>query len=210
MKRIVLFGAPGCGKGTQGDLVEEKFGYKKISTGDLVRAEIKSGSETGAQIKAIAEKGGLVSDDIIIGMVEKRVQQDDITDGYIMDGFPRTLDQAKALSNIDVENEIAIFLNVDEDAVVERLVSRLTCKNCGAIFNTKNKPPKKENTCDDCGGPLERRKDDNEETIRSRMAVYREQTEPVITYYREQGSLNEINANRPVQEIFNEIQGILK
>jgi len=124
MLRIVLFGAPGSGKGTQGDLLEEKFGYKKISTGDLIRAEVKSESGIGKRVKTIMEKGELVSDDIIIEMVKNRVKQDDITVGYTMDGFPRTLDQAKALSKIPVERETAIFLDVDEDAVVERLVSR--------------------------------------------------------------------------------------
>lgn len=210
MVRIVLFGAPGSGKGTQGDLLEDKYDYKKISTGDLIRGEIKAGSEIGKKVTAITEKGELVSDDIIIEMVKNRVKQEDITVGYTMDGFPRTLDQAKALSKIPVEREIAIFLDVDEDAVVERLVSRLTCKSCGAIFNIKNKPPKKEGVCDECGGQLERRKDDNEETIRNRIAVYREQTEPAVNYYRENSTLFEVNASGTVAEIFAKIEEIVK
>lgn len=209
MHRIVLFGAPGSGKGTQGDLLEEKFGYKKISTGDLIRAEVKEGSAIGKKVKNIMEKGELVSDDIIIEMVKNRVKQDDITVGYTMDGFPRTLDQAKALSKLPVEQETAIFLDVDEDAVVERLVSRLTCKNCGAIFNIKNKPPKQEDTCDECGGQLERRKDDNEETIRNRISVYRAQTEPAVKYYRENSTLYEVNAAGTVEEIFSKLEEIV-
>ena len=209
MLRIVLFGAPGSGKGTQGDLLEEKFGYKKISTGDLIRAEVKAESGIGKRVKTIMEKGELVSDDIIIEMVKNRVKQDDITVGYTMDGFPRTLDQAKALSKIPVERETAIFLDVDEDAVVERLVSRLTCKNCGAIFNIKNKPPKKEGTCNECGGPLERRKDDNEETIRNRIAVYRTQTEPAVKYYRENSTFHEVNAAGTAEEIFSKLEEIV-
>ncbi|MCK4764004.1 MAG: adenylate kinase [Candidatus Aminicenantes bacterium] len=210
MIRLVLFGAPGCGKGTQGDLLEEKYGYKKISTGDLIRAEVKAGSETGRKVKAIMEKGELVSDEIIIEMVKNRVKQDDITLGYTMDGFPRTLEQAKALSNIPVERETAIFLKVDEEAVVERLVSRLTCKNCSAIFNTKNKAPQKEGLCDECGGKLERRKDDNEETIRSRIAVYKEQTEPAVKYYRENSTLYEVDAAGTPAEIFAKLEEIVK
>lgn len=210
MIRLVLFGAPGCGKGTQGDLLEEKFGYKKISTGDLIRAEVKAGSGIGKKVKSIMEKGELVSDDIIIDMVKNRVKKDDISVGYTMDGFPRTLEQAKALSKITVDQEIAIFLKVDEEAVVERLVSRLTCKNCSAIFNTKNKAPIKEGLCDECGGKLERRKDDNEETIRSRIAVYKEQTEPALRYYRENSALYEVDAGGTVAEIFAKLEEIVK
>lgn len=209
MLRIVLFGAPGSGKGTQGDLLEKKFGYKKISTGDLIRAEVKAESDIGKKVKAIMEKGELVSDETIIEMVKTRVKHNDITAGYTMDGFPRTLEQARALSKIPVDREIAVFLYVDEDAVVERLVSRLTCKNCGAIFNTKNKPPKKEGACDECGGQLERRKDDNEETIRNRIAVYRTQTEPAVKYYRENSTLYEVNATGTVEEIFSKLEEIV-
>lgn len=210
MIRIVLFGAPGSGKGTQGDLLEDKYGYKKISTGDLIRAEVKAGSNIGNKVKTIMEKGELVSDEIIIEMVKNRVKQDDITVGYTMDGFPRTLDQAIALSKIPVEQEVAVFLDVNENAVVERLVSRLTCKSCGAIFNIKNKPPKQEGTCDECGGQLERRKDDNEETIRNRIAVYREQTEPAVKYYRENSTLYEVDADGTVNEIFSRLEEIVK
>lgn len=210
MVRIILFGAPGSGKGTQGDLLEERYGYKKVSTGDLVRAEVKAQSELGKTIKAIMDKGDLVSDDIIIKMVKNRVEQRDISTGYIMDGFPRTLDQAKELSQLGVDREIVIFLKVDEDAVVERLVSRLTCRNCGGIFNIKNKPPKREGICDECGGKLERRKDDNEETIRNRISVYKEQTEPVIGYYRNRGLLYEVDADRTVDEIFADIKRIIE
>ncbi len=209
MVRVVLFGAPGSGKGTQADLIEEKFGFKKISTGDLIRAEVKDETQIGKTVKGILARGELVSDDIIIGMVKNRVKQKDIAAGYIMDGFPRTIDQARELSKLKVDFEVAIFLKVDEQVVIDRLTSRLTCKNCGAIFNVKNKPPQQEDICDVCGGVLETRMDDNEETIRNRIEVYKKQTGPVIDYYRELGTLYEIDAGIPVGKIFAAIQGIL-
>lgn len=209
MIRIVLFGAPGSGKGTQGDLLQEKYGYIKISTGDLVRAEIKAQSHLGEKIKAITDKGELAPDSIIIEMVKNRVKQNDISIGYTMDGFPRTLDQAKELSKIAVDREIAIFLKIDEAAVIDRLVSRLTCKNCGAIFNKKNKPPRTAGICDECGGRLETRADDNEETIRNRIDVYKTQTEPVIEYYRKHSSLYEVMADKAAADIFEEIKRIV-
>jgi len=210
MIRVVLFGAPGSGKGTQADLIEDRFGYKKISTGDLIRAEVATETTIGLKVKEILDRGELVSDEIIIQIVCNRVKQNDIFHGYTMDGFPRTLHQAMELSSIDVNREIAIFLNTDEATVIERLMGRLTCRNCGDIYNVKGKPPKKDGVCDTCSHNLITRDDDNEITIRKRFEVYRQQTEPVITYYRKNNSLHEINAGRAVNEIFSDIQGILK
>ena len=210
MNRVILFGAPGAGKGTQADFIEQNFGYKKISTGDLIRTEVRSGSEIGKIVKAIIDNGELVSDEIIIEMVKRRINQDDIKKGYIMDGFPRTLKQALELSNIKIEREIVIYLKVNEDSVVERLVSRLTCKKCEAIYNIKDKPPKNPEICDVCGGILERRMDDNEETIRNRIKVYNETTLPVIDFYREKGILYEVDASDSIDEVSLKIEGILK
>jgi adenylate kinase len=212
MKRIILFGAPGAGKGTQADAIEENYSYKKISTGDLIRAEVAAGTEIGLKVKEIMEKGELVSDDTIIEILKRRLEKDDIAavGGYIMDGFPRTEPQARELSRMDVDNEIAIYLNIiDEDVVVKRLLSRLTCSKCGAIFNLENEPPKKAGTCDLCGGTLKQRADDNEETIKNRIQVYRQQTQPAIDYYREKGVLNEIDASGGVQEVFEKIKQIM-
>ena len=210
MDRVILFGAPGAGKGTQADFIEQSFGYRKISTGDLIRAEVKAGSEIGNKAKAIMDKGELVSDEIIIEMVRKRVNQEDINNGYTMDGFPRTLNQASELSKIQIDREIAIYLKVDENEVVQRLTSRLTCKDCGAIYNVKDKPPQKENTCDICEGELEKRMDDNEETIRNRIEVYTETTMPVIDFYKEKNILHEVNASNSMKNVFSEIKRILK
>lgn len=209
MVRVILFGAPGAGKGTQADLIEEKFNFVKISTGDLIRAEIKAGTDIGLKVKEVLAKGELVSDDTIIQLLKRRLAQPDITAGYVLDGYPRTLNQARELSNLQVKDEKAIFLEVDAEVMVDRLLSRLTCKNCGAIFNTRNKPPRVTGTCDECGGLLETRLDDNPDTIRQRIAVYREQTEPVVAYYRQKSSIHEIDADGSAEGIFDRIQGIL-
>ena len=212
MVRIILFGAPGSGKGTQADSIENKYGYKKISTGDLVRAEVKAKSTLGLEIKTIIENGELVPDETIIKILKKRLKQDDIKNGYIMDGFPRTRPQAEALSRMEIESEVAIYLNIiDEDVIVKRLLSRLTCTNptCGAIFNVENNPPKTAGQCDYCGSPIKQRADDNKETVRKRIEVYREQTEPVIEYYKQKGSLYEINASRTIDDVFESIEGVL-
>jgi adenylate kinase len=204
MKRVILFGAPGAGKGTQADILEETYGYKKISTGDLIRAEVAAQTDIGREVKAVMEKGELVPDITIIRILKKRLNQDDIAqaNGYIMDGFPRTRPQAEELSRMEADREVAIYLNiVHEDVVVGRLLSRLTCSDCGAIFNTENNPPQKTGQCDFCAGPLRQRADDNEETIRKRIGVYRQQTQPVIDYYREKGRLHEIDASGSVEDV---------
>jgi adenylate kinase len=212
MVRLILFGAPGSGKGTQADSIEDKYGYKKISTGDLVRAEVSAKTELGVEIKSITERGELVPDETIIEILKKRLKQEDIKNGYIMDGFPRTRHQAEALSLMEVDGEVAIYLNiVDEDVIIKRLLSRLTCTNpaCGAIFNLENNPPEKAGRCDFCGSPIKQRADDNEETVRKRIEVYREQTQPVIDYYKHKGKLHEIDASRTIKKVFESIVGVL-
>ena len=213
MVRVILLGAPGAGKGTQADSIEDKYGYKQISTGDLIRAEVSNKTKIGLEVKAIMEKGELVSDDIVIKLLKNRLQQDDIINGYIMDGFPRNRHQAQELSRIKTDREVVIYLQVNEEVVVRRLLSRLTCSGCGAIFNTLNDPPKQAGKCDECGGALIRRADDNEETIRNRISVYKAQTQPVIDYYLEKGQeglFHQIDASKPADEIFAEIEGVLR
>ena len=210
MKRIILFGAPGCGKGTQADILEKKYGYKKISTGDLIRAEVAAETDIGRRVKSIMEKGQLVPDETIIDILEKRLKQGNIKNGYIMDGFPRTKHQAEALSRMEAASETAIYLRiVHEDVVVKRLLSRLTCSQCGAIFNMENNPPKTPGVCDLCGGAIKQRADDNEQTVRSRINVYREQTEPVIDYYKNKGILHEVEASGSVEKVFEAIEEVL-
>lgn len=213
MKRVILFGAPGAGKGTQADMLEEKYGYKKISTGDLIRAEVAAKTDVGLEVKAIMEAGELVPDKTIIEILKKRLDQNDIVraNGYIMDGFPRTRPQAEELSRMEVDHEVAIYLNiVDEDVVIRRLMSRLTCSNCGAIFNVENNPPKKTGQCDFCAGSLQQRADDNEETIRNRISVYKQQTQPVIDYYREKDLLHEIDASGSVEDVGEKLTQVVR
>ncbi len=213
MIRVILLGAPGAGKGTQADAIEDKYGYKQISTGDLIRAEVNAKTKIGLQVKAIMEKGELVSDDIVIELLKNRLQQKDIVNGYIMDGFPRNRYQAEALSRMEADREVVIYLQVNEEVVVRRLLSRLTCSGCGAIFNLLSDTPKQAGKCDECGGILIRRADDNEETIRNRIRVYKEQTQPVIDYYLEkdqEGSFQQIDASKPAEKIFAEIEGVLR
>ncbi len=210
MKRIILLGAPGCGKGTQADILENKYGYKKISTGDLIRAEVVAETDIGRQVKDIMEKGQLVPDQSIINILEKRLKQGDIKNGYIMDGFPRTRQQAETLSRMEADSEVAIYLRiVNEDVVVKRLLSRLTCSQCGAIFNIQNNPPKVPGVCDLCGGTIKQRADDNEKTVRSRIDVYRKQTEPVVDYYKNKGILHEVQASGSVEKVFEAIEEVL-
>ena len=213
MVRVILLGAPGAGKGTQADAIEDAYGYKQISTGDLIRAEVSAKTKIGLKVKNIMEKGELVSDDIVITLLKNRLKQDDIVSGYIMDGFPRNRHQAEELSRLAADREIVINLEVNEEVVVRRLLSRLTCSGCGAIFNILNDPPKQAGKCDQCGGTLIQRADDNEETIRNRMSVYKKQTQPVIDYYLEKGkkgTVHQIDASKPVDEIFAAIKGVLR
>ena len=180
MRRIILFGAPGSGKGTQADALEEKYGYTKISTGDLVRAEVAANTELGMQFK------------------------------YIVDGFPRTLSQAEALSAIPVEEEIVVYLKVgNEDIVVDRILSRLTCIRCGAIFSSKENPPLREMKCTVCGSTAKPRHDDTEEVVRQRVRVYRKLTKPVIQYYKNKGELFEVDASRTIEKVFKAVEGVL-
>jgi len=210
MKRIILFGAPGSGKGTQADKIEREYSYRKISTGDLIRAEVQKKSVIGEKIKEFNSKGLLVPDEIIIEMVRNRVTSDDIGSGYILDGFPRTLDQVKGLSAVPADDELAIFLKVNDDIIVKRILSRVSCESCGEIFNTKTQQPARINVCDRCGNALVRRTDDTEEIIKKRIQVYREETLPVINYYRGKGNLYELDASREIGEVWTEIRGLVR
>lgn len=210
MKRIILFGAPGSGKGTQADKIEREFSFKKISTGDLIRSEVQNKSIIGNKIEEYSLKGLLVPNEIIIEMVKNRVLSDDIKDGYILDGFPRTLDQVKGLSVVPAEEEVAVFLRVNEDVIVKRILSRVSCENCGKIFNTIFRIPAKVNICDRCGTALTKRNDDTEDIIKKRIIIYRAETLPVINYYRGKGNLYELDANRDINTVWEEIRELLK
>lgn len=203
---LILLGAPGGGKGTQAKLLVEKYNIPQISTGDLLRAAVAAGSELGKQAKSAMDAGQLVSDELVLGLIKERLSQDDAKNGFILDGFPRNTAQAedldKLLNEINAPLERVVLIDVDFDILVKRVVGRWTCKSCGEIFNTYFKAPAKEGVCDADGGELAHRADDNAETIKSRLAVYEEQTAPLISYYGDKGLLKTIDGLGEIDEIF--------
>jgi len=207
--RIVLLGAPGSGKGTQGDLMMKKYGFPKISTGDLFREAVAAKTPLGLEAKAAMDRGELVKDALVIGLVDERIRRQDCRNGYILDGFPRNLSQAEKLEEIDGRREMAIDIVLDDESVIERLSSRRICSECGAIYNTLLMPPRHDDVCDRCGGPLIQRDDDRREVIEDRLKVYHEQTKPLADYYRKRGVYKRVNGEGPISSIFEDICRIL-
>ena len=198
--RLILLGAPGAGKGTQAEMLCEKLAIPQVSTGNIIRSEIKSGTELGARVKSIVESGALVPDALVIELLKNRIAQDDCKAGFLLDGFPRTIPQAEALEEIcTVDAVIEIF--VPDAAIVNRMSGRRTCPGCGATFHVLHNPPKKDGVCDTCGASLVVRPDDDPEVVRGRLKVYHEQTEPLIAYYRERGLLKTVDGERPLAEV---------
>ena len=212
--RIVLLGAPGSGKGTQAKLLMEKYRIPHVSTGDLLRAALAAGTPLGLQAKAAMDAGQLVSDEIVLGIIRERLRHNDAKKGFILDGFPRNIIQAQALDsmlhNLNQPLDAALLLDVDFDALMQRLTGRRTCENCGASYNIYTNPPRLDDQCDRCGAPLHHRADDNEETIGNRLRVYDAQTKPLIDFYRNQGRLESINAVGEVQAIFKRLLVVLE
>lgn len=211
MLRLILLGPPGAGKGTQAEFIAKDFGITQISTGNILRENVKNNTELGKKAKIFMDKGELVPDHIMIELVQNRVQEPDCKNGYILDGFPRTITQAQGLERALGENGIdkVIFVNVSDNIIVERLSLRRVCSNCQAVYHLKYSPPQIDNVCDKCGAELYQRDDDKEETIRNRLKVYRAQTEPLVNYYRNKGIIFEIDGEKTVEEIKNEINKLL-
>jgi len=206
----IFLGAPGAGKGTQAKQLTEILGVPQISTGDMLRAAKASGSEFGQQIAAILEAGQLVSDDIILSLIAKRVAEPDAARGAIFDGFPRTVAQAEglaALENVTVDHVVSI--NVPEERLLARLTGRRTCKSCSAMFHLEFKPPARVGVCDNCGGSLFQRTDDNEKSIKNRLAVYHESTAPLIDYYEAKGLLRNVDGTGAPGDVTARIKGVL-
>jgi len=212
--KLVLLGPPGAGKGTQAAMLVEKFGIPQISTGDMLRAAVREQTPMGVKAKEFMDAGGLVPDEVVIGIVRERLQQSDCEAGFILDGFPRTVPQADALKQtlIDLGKPLdaAISLEVNIDALVERLTGRRTCGQCGKGFHLKFDPPAADGRCTACRGELVQRADDQEETIRNRMAVYQELTSPLVEYYRGEGLLTTVDGMLEIATVQREIVAALQ
>lgn len=182
--RVILLGAPGAGKGTQAQFIMKQFGIPQISTGDMLRAAVKEGTPLGVKAKSIMEAGGLVPDDLIIDLVKKRIEEDDCANGFLFDGFPRTIPQAQALRDAGVNIDHVVEIHVEDEEIVKRLSGRRVHPGSGRIYHIEHQPPKQEGLDDVTGEPLVQRDDDKEETIRKRLAVYHEQTEPLVDFYQ--------------------------
>jgi len=213
--RVVLLGPPGAGKGSLAGLLKKKYSLAHISTGDMLREEIKKGTALGSEIKSLITKGVLVSDELVTKLVEQRILHvPDLKKGYMLDGFPRTVKQAHDLDVLlaaaGVPLDFALNMEADLNIILKRLTGRRVCRKCGALFHMTNKPPKKDSVCDVCGGEVYQRTDDNEETIKARMQVYRESTQPIIDYYAKQRKLKKLNGNLETADLAQALAAMLK
>lgn len=208
--KLVLIGCPGAGKGTQAKMLSKKFGIAHISTGDLLREQIKAGTELGKKVSEIINAGGLVSDDIVSAMLAERIKADDCKKGYILDGYPRNVAQAEGLYDIVGNLDKVVCYEVDDEIIVDRMSGRRSCPKCGKMYHISYNPPKVEGKCDDCGEALIQRKDDNEETVVNRLKIYHETTAPVIKYYEDKGILLKTSGVGDINEIFNTVCNALE
>lgn len=211
--KIIMLGAPGAGKGTQAKRIAEKYQIPHISTGDIFRSNIKEGTELGMKAKTFMDQGMLVPDEITIGMLMDRIQKDDCTNGYILDGFPRTIPQADSLTAALKERgdaiDYAVNVDVPDENIIRRMSGRRACLNCGATYHIVYNPPKKEGICDICGSNLVLRDDDKPETVEKRLNVYHEQTQPLIDYYQKAGVLAEVDGTQDMDKVFEDIVAVL-
>lgn len=204
--KLMFLGAPGAGKGTQAEIVSKNHSIPTISTGALLRTAMKEGTELGLKAKAFISAGELVPDDVVIGIIKDRFGEDDCKNGFILDGFPRTVPQAKALEDMKIEMDLVISIEVSDESIIKRMGGRRLCSECGASYHTEHIPPKKEGVCDTCGGALMIREDDKPETVISRLEVYHKQTEPLKEFYSERGKLVLVNGSDTIENITAEIE----
>lgn len=211
--KIIMLGAPGAGKGTQAKKIAEKYAIPHISTGDIFRANIKNGTELGLKAKSYMDAGGLVPDEITIGMLLDRIHQADCENGYVLDGFPRTIPQAESLTEALKKNgesiDFAVNVDVPDENIISRMSGRRACLNCGATYHIVYNAPKKEGVCDACGQELVLREDDKPKTVKKRLDVYHDQTQPLIDYYKKEGVLAEVDGTKDMEEVFQNIAAIL-
>ncbi|HMK46886.1 MAG TPA: adenylate kinase [Methanocella sp.] len=212
--QLVLFGPPGAGKGTQAKLLSEELNIPHISTGDILRENVKKGTELGKKAKAYMDKGALVPDTLLIDLIKGRLSQPDCRKGFLLDGFPRTTPQAKALDIIldDINKRLDAVINIDvgSNELVRRLSGRRVCKSCAASYHVAFHPPKVEGVCNACGGELYQRDDDREEAIKNRLTVYKKQTEPVLEYYKKKGILTDIDGEKEIEEVSGDIKNAVE
>ncbi len=211
--KIIMLGAPGAGKGTQAKMIADKYGVPHVSTGDIFRANIKNGTELGMEAKKYMDQGLLVPDELTVKILLDRVAQDDCKNGYVLDGFPRTIPQAKvlddALSKLGETIDYAIDVDVPDENIINRMSGRRACLACGATYHIAHIPPKQEGICDRCGKELVLRDDDKPETVKNRLEIYHEQTQPLIDFYTEKGVLKTVDGTVPMNEVFEAIVKIL-
>lgn len=212
--KIIMLGAPGAGKGTQAKMLADKYKIPHVSTGDIFRANIKNGTELGTKAKVYMDQGMLVPDELTCDLVVDRIKQDDCKDGYILDGFPRTIPQTecldKALDALNDKIDFAVNVEVPDENIIRRMSGRRACLSCGRTYHIVYNPPKEEGICDECKKELVLRDDDKPETVEKRLKVYHEQTQPLIDYYRNKGVLAEVDGTRDMQEVFTAITDVLE
>ncbi len=207
---VILLGAPGAGKGTQAEIISEKLGIPTISTGNILREAVKNGTEIGLQAKSYMDAGKLVPDSVIVGIVKERVAQDDCAKGFILDGMPRTIPQAEALVAQEVNIDKVISIEIADAVIEARMTGRRVCAGCGASYHVVANPPKAENVCDGCGGELIIRKDDAPETVKNRLDVFHNETEPLKAFYETMGILTEVEGNQPIDNATKDILAALE
>lgn len=211
--RIILLGPPGAGKGTQAKKIEEEFGIPQLATGDIIRLAIKEGTEWGKKAESFVREGQLVPDEIVIGIVKERLSRDDVRCGFILDGFPRTLKQAEALEimlqDLGITIDAVLYFDIPAEELVRRLSARRVCENCQTPYNLISSPPRNDEVCDRCGGKLVQRPDDTPEVIRKRLAVYEEQTKPLVEFYAKKGLLRVVPSSGTIEETYAQVKAIL-
>lgn len=213
VKKVIFLGAPGSGKGTQAQRIAARFAIPHISTGDMLREAVKKGTELGRKAEPIMKSGGLVPDDIMVGIIRDRLGEPDAAGGFVLDGFPRTVEQAEKLDQIVDGNGVdapkVLHLSVPDEMIVRRIVARRSCSTCGAIYHLENSPPVKEGVCDRCGSALVTRADDTEEAVRRRLEAFHRQTIPVVEYYRSKNVLQDVDGTQAPDRVFEQIESLL-
>ncbi|MCI5656843.1 MAG: adenylate kinase [Candidatus Pseudoruminococcus sp.] len=198
--KIILLGAPGAGKGTQAEVICNRYNIPAISTGNIIREALKTGTEMGLKAKSYMESGALVPDEVVIGIIKERIVKDDCKDGFILDGFPRTIPQAEALDKMGIIIDKVIDIEVPDEKIINRMSGRRVCEKCGASYHLEYKKPKVEGVCDACSGTLIQRKDDHPDTVKSRLDVYHSETEPLKDYYEKQGKLTVVEGQEEIED----------